>query len=220
MGPYSPGGPRGPQRVGHLTPSLWSLPTLKGRGGPVTQSSVPHLESPQLSSYGRDLADGVAAAMFWGLISLPVQPWLPLGQDRTFLSPSSSGVPLPSPQPGPSPGSGELKCHFSFLPTGPGYPFYLELPKPKEAPDYTQPRGCHPCPGPTRDSSQRSHSGGRLHLDSPSECPPWAGTDPGPVNVFVHLVRKAISCNHIFTLKIGGRGPELKTLGQSHPFRK
>ena len=127
---------------------------------------------------------------------------------------------LPSPQPGPSPGSGELKCHFSFLPTGPGYPFYLELPKPKEAPDYTQPRGCHPCPGPTRDSSQRSHSGGRLHLDSPSECPPWAGTDPGPVNVFVHLVRKAISCNHIFTLKIGGRGPELKTLGQSHPFRK
>ena len=129
-------------------------------------------------------------------------------------------VPLPSPQPGPSPGSGELKCHFSFLPTGPGYPFYLELPKPKEAPDYTQPRGCHPCPGPTRDSSQRSHSGGRLHLDSPSECPPWAGTDPGPVNVFVHLVRKAISCNHIFTLKIGGRGPELKTLGQSHPFRK
>lgn len=137
MGPHSPGGPRGPQRGRHLVPSLWALPALKGRGGPVTQSSVPRLESPQLSSCGRDPAGGVAAAVYRGLISLPVRPWL-LGQDRT-LSLSSSEVPLPSPQPRPSPASGELKCQFSFLPTGSGHPFYLELPKPKEAPDHTQP---------------------------------------------------------------------------------
>lgn len=44
------GVPGAPQESGHLTPSLWSLPTLKGRGGPVTRHLSPILQIPQLSS--------------------------------------------------------------------------------------------------------------------------------------------------------------------------
>lgn len=159
VGPYSPGGPREPQRVRHTSPpACGPCPPSRERGGPVTQSSVPHLECPSSAPCGRDLADGVAAAVFWGLISLLMQPWLPLGQDRTFLSPSSSGCPCPAPSPDLPQALGSSNVTSPFSP-GPGYRFTLSC-RAQGPPDCTQPRGCHPCPRPTKDSSQRSHSGG------------------------------------------------------------
>ncbi|XP_073665099.1 coiled-coil domain-containing protein 86 isoform X1 [Tursiops truncatus] len=51
-------------------------------------------------------------------------------------------------------------------------------------------------PCPTRDSSQRRHSQGRLRLHSSSKCSQWAGTIPSPVCVFIRLVLKRILCNY------------------------
>lgn len=136
VGPTSPGVPGAPKES-DTSPPACGPAHPQGKRWASHSVICPHLESPQLSSCGRDLVDGVAAAVFWGLISLPVQPWLPLGQDRTFSHHPLQGC---SAQP-PAPDLPQLwgaQVSLLLSPTALCHR-HLELPKPKEAPDYTQP---------------------------------------------------------------------------------